>query len=42
VIIKQRGMMFVEFLEHFGNDGFPHEFRLVTDPELPAVLVDSL
>jgi hypothetical protein len=42
VIIKQRGMMFVEFPEYFGNDGFPHEFRLVADPELPAVLIDGL
>ena len=42
VIIKQRGMMLVEFPEYFGNDGLPHEFRLVPDPELPAVLIDSL
>jgi hypothetical protein len=41
VIVKQRGMMPVEFPEHFGNDGFPHKFRLVPDPELPAVLING-
>jgi hypothetical protein len=42
MIVKQRGMDLVKFTENLGNDGFPHKFRFITDPELPAVLIDSL
>lgn len=42
MIIKKGGMMLVEFAEYFGNDGLTHKFRLVHDPELPAILIDSL
>jgi hypothetical protein len=42
VIIKQGGMMLVEFPEHFGNDSLPHEFGLIPDPELLTILIDGL
>jgi hypothetical protein len=42
VIIKKRGMMLVGFPQYLGDDGLAHEFRLVPDPELPAVLIDGL
>jgi hypothetical protein len=42
MIVKQRGMMLVEFTEHFCNDGFTHKFRLVLNPELSTILIDRL
>jgi hypothetical protein len=42
MIVKQGGMVFVKFPEHFCYNSLTHEFRFVSHPEMPAVLINGL
>jgi G:T-mismatch repair DNA endonuclease (very short patch repair protein) len=41
MIVKQAWIVFIEFPQYLGYNGFTHEFRFVFYPELPAILIDS-